>query len=969
MTFKLLLLLVYFILEFSLARSSGSADICSAVTVTDLRDACSLRDHVNELPACDELKNKAWTEDSCLQNNNCCWDEEKNFCFKKPVKCYVDLRLEKCFATARHSTSAIGIYTGYSPNGSHCHINSLVIDGAAKELFRYKTDVGFPITFDNCSKWWNVKVIKREDGTCSVFKVSDDGVEHNLEPQGKMYFNKSCIIKKNNYLYEFPYSGPHTARKCACKVDAWLQADDEDLPVANRVKNYIKEKEHHSTCTQVLGVIVRASWKEKVSVLNHNEANVMLDALDNLTHHEDRHNISLFDAGVFIESTQKIADYPFYEGIEKKSAKQIIKKTTSVVSNIIQTVSRESEVDQDYVIAASRSTTVGLETTKPRYVEHEEYKNIKQKEFELKQDLFRTLESMSTTVALHVKPSSNETDVLIEEVNSNVDLQLVVTNSKNIESVFDKTHITSSAFFNNDQVSVIGFPHQKTNSNADSVAVLSVFYKYPTPEYGVLPRRISNYVSVNARKFIEGRPVSLSVPVNFTLHSTASNVSNDVTKYCAYLVSNISEELWDEFGCQTFNSDNGTSCSCNHTTHFAVLMKTSGTELPPEHDKALEIISMILGSVSIACLCVTVLVFIHYRRTLLKDRMLLHFHLIIALLGGYISLLTSSIFTSPDAEVASVSCIAFAVVTHFFFLSVFFWALVEGLYLFYKIVMVFERKWAEFLPTYAPIVGWFVPFSIVTTTFVLTRYSFPFGPENATEDAYASPSSCFLRYDSSVIWTYVGPVLGIIGINLLILIKVMYVIFKSSCTSSRLASADKSTRVNESLKRASRGALILLPILGVPAVVGILYSFYNENQTGEVLPNVGIAVGTMGAYLQVIFVGIQGICIFLFYCVWNAEVRGAYELAARRRRSAGSLGSSFSQRKRSRVPLLFSRSNSVAEVAQPERTCQRSYSSASNTRRFTNSSTVVGRSYSQRPTYGRSVSHEGHASSSRTSVL
>ena len=60
----------------------------------------------------------------------------------------------------------------------------------------------------------------------------------------------------------------------------------EDLPVANRVKNYIKEKEHHSTCTQVLGVIVRASWKEKVSVLNHNEANVMLDALDNLTHHE-----------------------------------------------------------------------------------------------------------------------------------------------------------------------------------------------------------------------------------------------------------------------------------------------------------------------------------------------------------------------------------------------------------------------------------------------------------------------------------------------------------------------------------------------------------------------------------------------------------------------------------------------------------------------------------------------------------
>ena len=72
-------------------------------------------------------------------------------------------------------------------------------------------------------------------------------------------------------------------------------------------------------------------------------------------------------------------------------------------------------------------------------------------------------------------------------------------------------------------------------------------------------------------------------------------------------------------------------------------------------------------------------------------------------------------------KVPSSTCVACAVLTHFFYLAVFFWSLVEGIYLFYKIVLVFSRRWAEGVQKYSPIIGWLCPVIVVTVSFALSR--------------------------------------------------------------------------------------------------------------------------------------------------------------------------------------------------------------------------------------------------------
>ena len=72
-------------------------------------------------------------------------------------------------------------------------------------------------------------------------------------------------------------------------------------------------------------------------------------------------------------------------------------------------------------------------------------------------------------------------------------------------------------------------------------------------------------------------------------------------------------------------------------------------------------------------------------------------------------------------------------------------------------------------------------------------------------------------------------------------------------------------------------------------MVALLYNFYNDSTTESVENDLRLVFGAMGAYLQVILAGIQGIAVFFFYCVCNDEVKSAHKLATHRRKSQGSL--------------------------------------------------------------------------------
>ena len=95
--------------------------------------------------------------------------------------------------------------------------------------------------------------------------------------------------------------------------------------------------------------------------------------------------------------------------------------------------------------------------------------------------------------------------------------------------------------------------------------------------------------------------------------------------------------------------------------------------------------------------------------------------------------------------------------------------------------------------------------------------------------------------------------------------------------------------INILYRRSSRGAVILMPILGIPTVVALLYNIYSESKIESVENDLRLVFGAMGAYLQVILAGIQGIAVFFFYCLCNDEVKSAHKLATHRRKSRDSL--------------------------------------------------------------------------------
>lgn len=70
---------------------------------------------------------------------------------------------------------------------------------------------------------------------------------------------------------------------------------------------------------------------------------------------------------------------------------------------------------------------------------------------------------------------------------------------------------------------------------------------------------------------------------------------------------------WSEEGCETTFTSNMTSCSCNHLTHFAILLSSKPLDLTPEHSLALQTISAIGVSISLVAMALTILVFIYLK--------------------------------------------------------------------------------------------------------------------------------------------------------------------------------------------------------------------------------------------------------------------------------------------------------------------------------------------------------------------
>nr|XP_039264145.1 adhesion G protein-coupled receptor L4-like [Styela clava] len=857
---------------------------CEKITKSHHK-ACELFDYTEDRTLSCSATDGVITEKSQCLGNGCCW--HNNTCFKKPVKCYLDFRKERC--NIRRGISASGIYEGYSINGSHCFIDNLqsIFESLSNVFAGAVSHYGVRIVGEygwnkSCVSWIETNSTGYSDGNCTV-----EFHEGKYDPLDGTIRSDKCVIEVRNRFYTFDVG---VSNSCICHMDAWLESKSEKLSISNTIRQYVEKEESRSSCAQILGRLVRDSWKNRLDIVNNAEVGVVVNALLNITNEK----VTTNDAAILLDTSEQLSKYKFYEGLENDSANFLIQSSTKILSNLMKTVTSEEDEEtlQKRSLEPSALQDVPADSTSYRH-----------SSTKLQWKIMENLEGITDNAASLINLDNYESKYIVSAREETVSLQVAIAKPAYLHELENIPHEvedkTTSIFQQNARVTDLT-DYEKDDDDGN-LAVITIFYDLPEKsENKSAINRASDILAINVRSMKDGIIKEKSRSVEFTLKKSSNSCNGTCEDVCVYAEQNgtMYTEKWSDYGCHVNRSEeNYTICHCNHTTHFAVLLQPyrgsdGGKDEFSKNDiQNLELISICLGSISVAALAATIIVFIVYRRILLKDRMLIHLHLVIALFCGYISFLAGSMFSDRYFN-KPIPCFAFAIASHFFFLSVFFWSLMEGVYLFYKVVMVFSHKWAELSAKYAPVIGWVCPAVIVAISVGVSRILVT-SDEIENYDNYYNIHTCFLQQSHGMLWSFMGPILVIILINSVILTKVIFVIFRSSLSSTKNAKASDKEKMSQSLRNATRGALILMPILGIPWIVNVFVELDDSSHKAVV-----------SAYVHVVLMGLQGLGIFLFYCVFNTDVRNAYRLSAERRKSVASITTTTKNRKRSRAPLI-----------------------------------------------------------------
>ncbi|KAM9194995.1 adhesion G-protein coupled receptor D1 [Dugong dugon] len=323
-------------------------------------------------------------------------------------------------------------------------------------------------------------------------------------------------------------------------------------------------------------------------------------------------------------------------------------------------------------------------------------------------------------------------------------------------------------------------------------------------------------------------------------YAKATNESNRVFWYCAFLDFSSGKGVWSNEGCALTEGNLSYSiCRCTHLTNFAILMQVVPLELTHGHQVALSSISYIGCSLSVICLTATLVTFavLSSVSTIRNQRYHIHANLSFAVLVAQVLLLVSFQF-----EPGTTPCRILAVLLHYFFLSAFAWMLVEGLHLYSMVIKVFGSEDSKHLYYYG--LGWGFPLLICIISVSSAMYS------------YGAGNNCWLSLGSGAIWAFVAPALLVIMVNIGILTAVTRVISQISTDSYKIHGDPNA------FKLTTKAVAVLLPILGTSWVFGVL------------------AVNNQAVVFQYMFAvlnSLQGLFIFLFHCLLNSEVRAAFK--------------------------------------------------------------------------------------------
>ncbi|XP_035670097.1 adhesion G protein-coupled receptor L3-like [Branchiostoma floridae] len=349
------------------------------------------------------------------------------------------------------------------------------------------------------------------------------------------------------------------------------------------------------------------------------------------------------------------------------------------------------------------------------------------------------------------------------------------------------------------------------------------------------------------------RSSTAKVNVNDAVTIVLEHHSNETTNTTFCVFWNVSTGNWSEEGCALKKRNRThTTCECNHLTSFAILVDTTGQQ----HPFALSVITYVGCIISIVCLFICICTFLGFRRVRCT-RTIIHANLCFCLLAAEVVFLVA-----VDKTENTVVCDVIAIILHYLFLAVFTWMCVEGVELYVLLVKVFNLKMNRLL--YYHLVGYGAP-AVVVGISVAIDYFFEFedkDEDNGIEeegffDGYGTNRYCWLSVNSDFIWSFVGPMLLVVLVNIGFLAMTMRVIF-----TQKAHDTSNQSEQGINFRFWIRVSLALVCILGITWVFGVLYV---SRET------------IVFAYVFTISNSFQGLFIFIFHCLLNETVQDEIE--------------------------------------------------------------------------------------------
>ncbi|XP_036704775.1 adhesion G protein-coupled receptor E5 isoform X2 [Balaenoptera musculus] len=449
------------------------------------------------------------------------------------------------------------------------------------------------------------------------------------------------------------------------------------------------------------------------------------------------------------------------------------------------------------------------------------------------EQILRTLaKAMSGSSFIYHSPGDTELSLMVQEQGSGN----ITVGQSHARMLLDWAVAAGAEQSGPTVVGILSSPNmQKLLANAsldlDSEKQTELEEIYESPVRGAQLRLLS---AVNLVFLSNTNTDKLNSKVTFAFSHPREMPGTRQELICAFWKSDSNRRgYWATSGCQTLGSGNGsTTCQCNHLSSFAILMAHYDVE-----DWKLALITKVGLALSLVCLLLCILTFLLVR-PIQGSRTTVHLHLCICLFVG------STIFLvgiENEGGQVGLRCRLVAGLLHYCFLAAFCWMSLEGVELYFLVVRVFQGQGLR--KRWLCLIGYGVPLFIVAVSAAIKI------------QGYGRPQYCWLDHANGFLWSFLGPVTFIVSCNAVIFVITVWKL------------TQKFSEINPDIKKLKKARVLTVTAIAQLFVLGCTWVFglFLFDHSSWVL-----------CYTFSILNCLQGLFLFVLYCLLNKKVREEY---------------------------------------------------------------------------------------------